>query len=159
MTEPAPTRRELHIERVFDAPRDLLFQCLTDPAHLAHFWGPTGTSTPLETITVDPRPGGVFETVMVNTTDGTGYRSRAVFDVVDAPETLAWTEIESGMHVTIRLTALDEHRTHVHVHQLDVPEAGMTARARAGFLTALDRFDDYLAHLRSTKDDHDDPHR
>ena len=33
MTEPAPTRRELHIERVFDAPRDLLFQCLTDPAH------------------------------------------------------------------------------------------------------------------------------
>ena len=29
------------------APRELVFECMTTPEHLAHFWGPTGTHTPL----------------------------------------------------------------------------------------------------------------
>jgi hypothetical protein len=32
---------------------------------LTYFWGPAGTSAPLDGITVDPRPGGVFETVIL----------------------------------------------------------------------------------------------
>ena len=47
---------------------------MTDPDHLAHFWGPAGVSAPRERITVDARPGGVFETVMVNDADGSEYR-------------------------------------------------------------------------------------
>lgn len=47
--------------RVFRAPRDLVFRCLVEPEHLTRFWGPTGRSTPLSGIRVDPRPGGVPE--------------------------------------------------------------------------------------------------
>jgi len=73
MSDPTPEGDELIVTRVVDAPRELVFRCMIEPEHLAQFWGPVGTSTPLETITVDPRPGGVFETVMVNDTDGSRY--------------------------------------------------------------------------------------
>jgi uncharacterized protein YndB with AHSA1/START domain len=142
-----PDAAELRFTRVFDAPRSLVFRCMVDPDHLAHFWGPQGMSTPVETIRVDARPGGVFETVMVNDTDGSRYPTRAVYDTVEEPETLAWTETGSGMKVTLRFTALGEHRTQVEVHQVGVPPAGMTPQARAGFLTSLDRFALYLSRL------------
>jgi len=52
---------ELTYTRVFDAPKALVFRCMIEPEHLTHFWGPAGVSTPLETIKVDARPGGIFE--------------------------------------------------------------------------------------------------
>jgi Activator of Hsp90 ATPase homolog 1-like protein len=66
---------ELIYRRIHDAPRELLFDCMTTPEHLTHFWGAAGTTTPIEDITVDLRPGGVFETVMVQhwTPPGGGY--------------------------------------------------------------------------------------
>jgi Activator of Hsp90 ATPase homolog 1-like protein len=107
-----------------------------------------GMSTPVETISVDARPGGTFKTVMVNESNGSRYPTSAVFDIVDEPETLAWTETETGMQVTIRFVALTERTTKVEIHQLRVPEAGMAPQAQAGFLTSLDRFELYLAHLQ-----------
>ena len=96
---------------------------------------------------MDARPGGVFETVMVNDRDGARYPTAAVFDVVDEPETLSWTETGSGMHVTLRFTALGERRTKVEIHQVQVPDAGMAPEAQAGFRTSLDRFERYLSRL------------
>ena len=69
--------QSLEFTRVFDAPRELVFQCMTDPEHLTHFWGPVGTSTPLATIVVEPWAGGRFETVMVNDENGEEYPSSA----------------------------------------------------------------------------------
>ena len=91
MTRP-PAAAELIYTRVFDAPRELVFRCMTEPEHLTHFWGPAGVSTPLENIKVDARPGGVFETVMVNDADGSQYPMRAVYVEVVEPERLVWTE-------------------------------------------------------------------
>ena len=33
---------ELTYRRVHDAPRELVFDCMTKPEHLTHFWGPAG---------------------------------------------------------------------------------------------------------------------
>jgi len=138
---------ELRFSRVFDASRELVFRCMTDPDHLAHFWGPTGVSAPRNRITVDARPGGVFETVMVNDADGSQYPTRAVYDEVREPELLAWTESSSGMQVTTEFVALGPDRTEVRIHQRFVPEALLAPEAQAGFLTALDRFEGYLGGL------------
>jgi len=35
---------EVLIERIFEAPRELVFDCFTDPQHLAAWWGPLGSS-------------------------------------------------------------------------------------------------------------------
>ena len=138
---------ELRFRRVFAAPRELVFRCMVDPDHLTHFWGPAGVSAPRDRITVDARPGGVFETLMVNDADGSGYPTRAVFDEVRAPELLVWTESHSGMQVRSEFVALGPDRTEVRIHQTYVPEAFLAPEFQAGFLSSLDRLEAYLAGL------------
>jgi uncharacterized protein YndB with AHSA1/START domain len=136
---------ELRYTRVVEAPRELVFRCMVDPDHLTHFWGPQGTSAPRDRITVDARPGGVFETVMVNDADGSEYTTRAVYDEVREPELLAWTESHSGMKVVSRFVALGPDRTEVQIHQRFVPDAFLTPQTQAGFSSSLDRFASYVA--------------
>ena len=144
--------RELEFSRVFDAPRALVFSCMTEPEHLTHFWGPAGTSAPIEHIRVDARPGGVFETVMVSDRDGSRYPTRATYLEVTAPERLVWREAHSGMTVTVTFAELGRDRTEVRIHQTDVPEAALAPAAQAGFRTSLDRFAAYLQQqTRSTR--------
>lgn len=138
---------ELNFSRVFEAPRTLVFHCMIDPQHLTHFWGPTGMTTPIEDIVVDPHPGGAFETTMVNDAEGSRYRMRAVFDEVTEPERLVWTDVDSGMVTTTVFTDLGDDRTEVHIRQTRVPEAVMATDAQAGFLSSLDRFTAYAKKL------------
>ena len=135
---------ELTFTRVFDAPRDLVFRCMLEPEHLTHFWGPAGTSTPLDGITVDPRPGGVFETVMISDADGGSYTMRAIYAEIVPPERIVWTEPGTGMTTTSTFTDLGGARTEVRIHQAKVPDYARSPEAQAGFLTSLDRFAAYL---------------
>ncbi len=112
----APTA-ELRFTRVFAAPRDLVFRCMIDPDHLTHFWVPLGVSTPRETITVDARPGGVFETIMVNDADGSQFPTRGVFVEVTEPERLIWRDPDSGMMTSTTFVDLGDNRTQVHIHR------------------------------------------
>ncbi len=138
---------ELSYTRVFDAPRELIFRCMIEPEHLTHFWGPAGVTTPLENIKVDARPGGVFETIMVNDSDGSRYSMRAVYVEVVEPERLVWTEPGTGMTTTSTFVDLGHARTEVRIHQTNVPEAFRSPEAQAGFSTSLDRFAAYLGKL------------
>jgi uncharacterized protein YndB with AHSA1/START domain len=148
---------ELRYTRIFEAPRELVFRCMIDPDHLTHFWGPKGTSAPRERITVDPRPGGVFETVMINDADGSEYPTRAVYDEVREPELLAWTESHSGMKIVSRFVALGPERTEVQIRQRFVPEAFLTAETQAGFSSSLDRFAAHLARVSAAKSAKEEP--
>jgi uncharacterized protein YndB with AHSA1/START domain len=141
------TDQVLHVRRVFDAPRELVFRCMIEPEHLTHFWGPIGTHTPRESITVDARPGGAFATVMVNDVDGSSYPTSATYTEVSAPERLSWVEQHSGMTVTATFTDLGEDRTQVDIEQKNVPAPMLSPEAQAGFLTSLDRFAAHLAEL------------
>jgi uncharacterized protein YndB with AHSA1/START domain len=143
----AASQGELTYRRVHDAPRELLFECMTRPEHLAHFWGPAGTTTPVDGITVDLRPGGAFETVMINDADGSTYTMRAVYVEVRPPDKLAWTEPEAGLDTTITFTDLGDGRTEVITHQVNVPEAFRGREAQEGFQTSLDRFAAYVASI------------
>lgn len=147
MTDQTAHAGELTFTRVFDAPRELVFRCMIEPEHLTHFWGPAGTSAPLEHITVDARPGGVFETVMVNDADGSRYPTRAVYVEVTEPDRLVWNEAHSQMTTTVTFTDVGDGRTEVRIHQVNVPEAFQRSEAQAGFLTSLDRCAAYLQSL------------
>jgi uncharacterized protein YndB with AHSA1/START domain len=140
---------ELTYRRIHDAPPELLFDCMTQPEHLTLFWGPAGTTTPLDGITVDLRPGGVFETVMVSDADGSRYPMRAVYVEVRRPGRLVWSEpdVAGGMTTTITFTDLGDGRTEVVTHQTNVPEMYRSPEAQAGFATSLDRFASYVARL------------
>ena len=147
MTSHQPAPAELNLTRVFDAPRDIVFRCMITPEHLTHFWGPAGTSAPIEHIRVDARPGGVFETLMVNDADGSTYPTKAVYVEVTEPERLVWTETHSGMTMAATFVDLGGSRTEVRIRQTNVPEAMLSPDAQAGFRTSLDKFAAYLHSL------------
>jgi uncharacterized protein YndB with AHSA1/START domain len=144
-----PETGELTITRVHRAPIELVFDCMTTPEHLTHFWGPTGTSTPVDKITVDLRPGGRFETTMVSDADGSEYTMVAEYVEVDRPTKLVWREpgVEGGMLTTVTFRSLDDGSTEATTHQTNVPAMFLAPEARAGFETSLDRFDVYLDTL------------
>jgi uncharacterized protein YndB with AHSA1/START domain len=73
--------------RVFDAPRELVFEAWTDPKHLAEWWGPNGFTT--TTSAFDMRPGGVWRFVM-HGPEGRDYENRITFDEIVKPERIAY---------------------------------------------------------------------
>jgi uncharacterized protein YndB with AHSA1/START domain len=79
--------RALTGTRVFDAPRDLVWEAWTDPKHLAQWWGPNGFST--TTSAFDMRPGGVWRFVM-HGPDGRDYQNRITFDEIVKPERIVY---------------------------------------------------------------------
>lgn len=149
MSDTTTNLGEVKITRVFDAPRELVFRCMLEPEHLTHFWGPVGVNTPVDKITIDPRPGGVFETIMVNDETGDEYPSRGVFVEIVESERIVWTEpdVEGGMMNSSTFTDLGDGRTEVFIHQTNVPEMYRSPEAQAGFESSLDRFAGYLATL------------
>ena len=136
---------ELVYRRVFRAPRQLVWRCLTEPAELAQFWGPRGMSTPLDGIVVELHVGGRFETLMVG--DQGSHRMIGTFTEVLPPQRLSWVEPASGMQTTGTLTDLGDGSTEVVIHQRHVPESMRSPEARAGFLTSLDKLDEHLTRL------------
>jgi uncharacterized protein YndB with AHSA1/START domain len=73
--------------RVFDAPRDLVWQAWTNPKHLAQWWGPDGFTT--TTSAFDMKPGGVWRFVM-HGPDGRDYQNRITFDEIVKPERIVY---------------------------------------------------------------------
>ena len=137
---------EVTITRVFDAPREMVFRAFIEPEQLTHFWGPVGISTPVSNITIDPRPGGVFETTMVSDEDGTEYPSKGVFVELVEPERIVWSETDIGMTQTLTFNDLGG-KTELVIHQVNVPEMYRTPEALAGFDSYLDRLAEHLARV------------
>lgn len=149
MTNVRPDQGELTYARTWEAPRELVFECMTSAEHLTHSWGPTGVSTPIDNITIDLRPGGVFETVMVNDADGTEFTSRGVHVEIVPPEKLVWSEsdVEGGMTTSITFTDLGDGRCETVTHQTNVPEMFRSPEAQAGMVSSFDKMAAYLATL------------
>jgi uncharacterized protein YndB with AHSA1/START domain len=141
------TEETFTVRRVHHAPRELVFACMSQPAHLTQFWGPRGTHTPIGNITVDLRPGGAFETTMVNDATSDTYTMRAVYVAVEAPSFLSWREVDTQVLTEIRFIDLDDGTTEVVTTQSGLPPQMRTPQARAGWATALDRASAYIEAL------------
>jgi uncharacterized protein YndB with AHSA1/START domain len=140
---------EVTFTRIYNAPAALIFECMTTPEHLTHFWGPVGVSAPIEKIVVEPRVGGRFETIMVDDASGAEYPSVGVFVEFDPPTKLTFSEpgVEGGMQTAITFNDLGDGRTEVVTHQTNVPEMFRTPEAQEGMQSSFGRLDDYLATL------------
>jgi uncharacterized protein YndB with AHSA1/START domain len=79
--------RELLLERVFDAPRELLFQAWTDPLRLAQWWGPSGFTNPV--CDLDVRPGGAWR-IDMRGPDGRVYPMRGEYIRITEPAELVF---------------------------------------------------------------------
>jgi len=80
--------REIVLTRVFDAPRELVWEAMVDPKHVVQWWGPYGFTTTIEKM--DVRPGGAWKHVM-HGPDGTDYPNKSVFTEVVKPERIVYS--------------------------------------------------------------------
>lgn len=60
---------DVDLTRVFNAPRELVYEAFTDPDWLARWYGPVGFSVPRDSVDIDARVGGRLRLVMVSDTD------------------------------------------------------------------------------------------
>lgn len=81
---------ELVMERVFDAPRDLVWKVLTDPERITNWWGPHGYTTTV--VEMDVRPGGRWRWIN-HTTGGEDAPFKGEYLEVVPPERIVQTQI------------------------------------------------------------------
>src|SRR5215469_2640237 len=58
-----PADQEIHMTRLFDAPRRLVFEAMTKPEHIKRWWGILDDQHSVVVCEVDLRPGGTWRFV------------------------------------------------------------------------------------------------
>ena len=81
--------REIVMTRVFDAPRRLVFEAMTQPEHLVRWFGPHGWT--LAVCQIDFRPGGAWRFVLRGP-DGRDLGMSGVYKEITPPDRFISTE-------------------------------------------------------------------
>ncbi|HEY3760971.1 MAG TPA: SRPBCC domain-containing protein [Verrucomicrobiae bacterium] len=152
--------REIYIVREVNAPRELVWEAMTNPKHVVNWWGPRGFTTTVEKM--DVRPGGVWKHVMQGP-DGTKYPNQSVFKKVEKPDCLVFSHgghREGGPGISFLATwsfdALGPDKTRVSIHMVFpstakrdfvVKEFG----AVEGGKQTLARLEEFLQKMRTKK--------
>jgi uncharacterized protein YndB with AHSA1/START domain len=162
MSPTAIAQHELHITRVFDAPRELVWKVMTDPEHIKHWSGPRQFEA--RNVENDTRPGGKWRLCLH--TDGFDTRDGELkrFDLWQGGETLEAIEPERLVYTfkwhdnpglssnieTVVTIVLEEHsgKTTMNFHQaFFVTTADRDGHVR-GWNSSFDKLDDYLRELK-----------
>jgi uncharacterized protein YndB with AHSA1/START domain len=137
--------REITIIRVFDAPRELVWKAWTEPEQLSRWWGKRGWSTPLDTITMDVRPGGAFRLTSICDADGREMPLDSVYEDVVEPERLVFA------HGSVTFTDLGDGRTEMTFRTTMHTTAAIRAAAEGGLASAFDRLAEQLEPKTTTR--------
>ena len=84
--------RQMVIVRTISAPRERVWEAMTDPNQVGKWWGPTGFTNTL--VKHELKVGGVWEHIM-HGPDGKDYPNRAVFKEIVKPERVVF-ELTGG---------------------------------------------------------------
>ena len=108
-----PTDREIHIERIFDAPRERVWRAMTDPKLVAHWWG-RGHNLVIERMEVERGGHWRFVEHSPEGTDGFEGRYREVTPPERIVQTFEWDGMPGHVVVeTLTLVDLGDGRTKV----------------------------------------------
>lgn len=145
--------RTLVIERVFAAPRRLVFRAWTDPEQLARWWGPTGFTA--ASVTANVTEGGRWRTCIRSAADGVEYWAQGVYREIVEPERLVFTfawDAGDGTPgnetlVTVTFTEEDGKTT------MDFRQAGLSSEEdrdshHSGWSECFDDLTAYLSRAR-----------
>ena len=148
-----PGKQEIVMTRTFDAPRELVFKTMNDPALIPQWWGPSYLTTTVEEM--DVRPGGKWRYVQ-RAPDGGEHAFHGVYHEIKAPERVVCTFEYEGTpgHVlleTIRLEEADGKTKMIDqsVFQSVEDRDGMVqAGMESGATEMMDRLEGLLAGAR-----------
>jgi uncharacterized protein YndB with AHSA1/START domain len=146
--------REIVSTRVFDAPRELVFKAMTDPAQIPNWWGPRRYTTVVDKM--DVRPGGAWRFIHRGPDGEHGFRG--TYREIIPPERIVQTFEWEGLpgHISVQTLVLEtvDGRTRVTATQsFDTKEDrdGMwETGAESGGRETWDRFAELLQQLEAT---------
>jgi uncharacterized protein YndB with AHSA1/START domain len=149
-----PTDRGIHIERVFDAPRNRVFAAYTDPKLIPEWWGPRDMTTVVDQM--DVRPGGSWRFI-ARSSDGSETGFRGTYREVSPPERIVQTFEWEGMpgHVSVDTATFEDlgDRTKVTTtslfHTTEERDGMLASGIERGLNESYARLDELLARLAS----------
>ena len=83
-----PSDTEIVMTRVFDAPRELVFEAHTSCEHMSHWW--VGRKYEFVSCDIDFRPGGTWR-IVHRSTDGEDITFSGEYLEIQPPERITWT--------------------------------------------------------------------
>jgi uncharacterized protein YndB with AHSA1/START domain len=145
-----PRRVGISVNRTFDAPPSDVWREWTEPARFADWFGGPHGVVPLETVSMDVRPGGAWRLTMY-----AGPRRRRIewhgeYLVVEAPERLEFTISDRPTNrdesdvIAVVLDDLGDGRTEMHFEQRGRMSAWQYRRAETGWSGFFDRMAERL---------------
>jgi uncharacterized protein YndB with AHSA1/START domain len=152
LTVTTPSDREIVMTRVFDAPRDLVFEAHTSCEHMSNWWGPRKYD--IASCEIDFRPGGKWR--IVHRAPGEEYGFHGEFREIVPPERITWTfEFEGAPgQVSVETLTLEEHDgkttiTATSVYDsVEARDAMIESGMESGAAESYDRLDEYLEVLK-----------
>jgi uncharacterized protein YndB with AHSA1/START domain len=149
-----PSDREIRLTRLFDAPRDLVFEAMSKPEHITQWWGRIGEGYSVPVCEVDLRPGGKWRYVN-QTPNGQLATFYGVYREVAPPERVVFTEIfepfpDAESVCTVVLTA-ENGKTRFSLTALypsrDVRDMVLKSGMEKGAAISYDRLEDVAMRL------------
>jgi len=138
--------REILSMRVFDAPRETVFEAWMDPEQLKLWWGPKGFTNTFHEF--DPRPGGFWRFIM-HGPNGVDYPNESVFVEIVKPDRIVLDHVARPI---FRLTATFEDvgsgKTKLTWHMLFKTAAEFDAVKKFAVEGNLQNLDRLEAHLK-----------
>jgi uncharacterized protein YndB with AHSA1/START domain len=156
LTVTTPSEREIVMTRVFDAPRDLVFEAHTSCEHMSHWWGPRKYE--MVSCEIDFRPGGAWR-IVHRGPEGEIPGFRGEFREIQRSERIVWTFEWEGMpgHVSVDTVTFEEIDGKTILRATSVFD---TVEDRDGMLQSgmeegaaetWDRLDEYLEDLKGRR--------
>jgi uncharacterized protein YndB with AHSA1/START domain len=127
---------QISITRVFDAPREEVWRAWTEPERIAQWWGKRGWSTPVSSVELDVRPGGIFRLNSINDADGREMPVDTVYHEVVEPELLVFG--------TSSVTFIDLGDGRTELRFEGTVSADVADAAAGGLASAFDRLEESL---------------
>ena len=155
-TVTTPSDREIRMTRLFDAPRNLVFEAMTKPEHITRWWGCLAEGYSVPVCEVDFRPGGAWRFVN-RTPKGQLVAFYGVYREIAPPGRLVFTEIfEQYPDTESIVTAVfaDENaKTRLTVTvmypSLEVRDMVLETGMERGAAISYDRLEDVVARLQA----------
>jgi uncharacterized protein YndB with AHSA1/START domain len=150
MATQQPEECVLVLERIFNAPRSLVFKAWTEPERMVHWFGPRGFASTI--LKADFRPGGAYRFHM-RSPDGVDHWLQGIYREIVEPErlvsTYAWADAEgkATRPETLLTVTFGEHgnKTKLTLHQAVFESVTARDLHSGGWSSSLERLAEYLA--------------
>jgi uncharacterized protein YndB with AHSA1/START domain len=153
-TVTTPSDVEIRMTRLFDAPRRLVFEAMTNPEHVKQWWGRLGDGYSVPVCEIDLRVGGAWRFVNRHPKGEAAFHGE--YRDIAAPDRLVFTEIFEAFPDSVSVVSMElteesgktRMTTTVRYPSREVRDIVLGTGMSTGAGISYDRLEDLVAELQ-----------